>query len=91
MSADPLAEYVSKKVIVDTDASIVYLGVLAEISETAIVLTDTDVHGMRDTSATREVYIMETAKYGVRANRKKVTLMRSRVLSVSLLDDIVKY
>jgi hypothetical protein len=91
VSPDPLAEYVSKAVVVDTDADILYIGTLVEISETAIAMEEVDVHSMRDTAATREVYVMETAKYGVRANRKHVSLMRSRVISVSLLDDVVKY
>ena len=91
MSGDPLSEYVSKIVVVDTDADIIYIGTLVDITETAVTMMEVDVHSMRDSVGTREVYIMETATYGVRANRKRISLMRSRVMSVSLLDDVTKY
>ena len=88
---DPFAEYVSKDVVVDTDGNIICIGTLVAVTPSSLQLADADLHSMSDTSATREVYVMEAAKLGTRSNRRKVSLMRSRVISVSLLDDVVKY
>ena len=67
IAADPLARYVSEMVVIDTDAEMICIGTLAEVTPASLHLTDADLHSMRDTNVTREVYIMETAKLGVRA------------------------
>ncbi len=91
MSDDHLEELLHKLVVIDTDSQFIYIGTLAAQTPTAILLTDVDVHYMSDAQTSREVYLMESAKFGVRANRKKTTLMKSMVLSVSLLEDVIEY
>jgi hypothetical protein len=91
MTEDPLAVFLSKAVVVDTDADIVYIGVLDALSPGELVLSEADVHSIRDAGSTREIYVMESAKYGVRSNRRRVHLMRSRVVSVSLMEDVLRY
>ena len=91
MSDDHLEELLHQVVVIDTDSQFIHIGTLAAITPTAVLLTDVDIHYMSDAATSREVYLMESAKFGVRANRKKTTLMRSKVLSVSLLEDVIQY
>ena len=84
------AEFVSHTVVLDTHVPIVYIGVLTEVSEAGFLLTDADVHDCRDGHATTEVYINEIRNHGITPNRKRVFVMRSAVMSVSRLDDVVE-
>ena len=92
MSVSPFAPYAGCDVIIDTGTPhLTYLGRLQEITENAIVLRDADVHDMRDSKTPREVYVMESKKFGIKANRKEVRLRADQVVSMTRLDDIVIY
>lgn len=82
---------IGAKVVVDTDSSFIYIGTLESADEHFLVLTDVDVHDMHDSRGTKEVYALESLKLGIRANRKKVHLMARRVVSISLLEDVIRY
>ncbi len=79
----------SQMVVLDTGGPMVYLGQLVEVTESAFVLADADVHDARDGHATNETYVSEARRTGVSVNRKHVIVMRSAVMSVSRLDDVV--
>ena len=93
MLLEDLKKYVGKDVVVDTDTSVIYIGHLKEIRPFSLVFGDVDVHDMADgqSNTTKEVYIMECRRIGVRANRKGVHVLTTRVMSISLLDDIIDY
>jgi len=55
------------------------------------VLADADVHPCEDSQSTREFYVLETKKNGIRANRRMVHVMRTEIVSVSRLTDVVDY
>lgn len=80
-----------KGVVLDTRGPIVYLGTLSAIGEWFMTLTDADVHDLADSSTSKEVYIMETAKHGVRKNRSEVYVRKSEVVSLSALESVVRY
>jgi hypothetical protein len=82
---------VGRDVVIDTDSSFVYIGRLEDVEDHFLALSTVDVHDMGDSRVTKEMYVLEAMKYGVRANRRFVYVARSRVLSVSLLDDVVRY
>ena len=54
-----------------------------------VELIEADVHDLRDTSTTREKYVLEIRRHGVRANRQKVWVRTSEIVAVSLLADVV--
>ena len=87
--SDPLERMLDDLVVLDTGTPIVYIGKLAEITEAAFVLIDTDMHDCRDGYAHREAYLAETHREGVTANRRRIVVMRSAVISVSRLADVV--
>lgn len=87
---DKLASLVGQAVVLDTEGHYVFLGQLSEINEHYLILKNADVHDLRDTNSTREVYVLESRLHGIRANRHRVLVRRDQVISVSLLSDVVE-
>jgi hypothetical protein len=88
---DDLAPLIGEVVILDVKGSYLYLGTLRSVSDNVYVLEDADVHFCGDSQTTTELYALETKKNGVRANRRRVYVVRSEVLSLARLDDVVDY
>jgi small nuclear ribonucleoprotein (snRNP)-like protein len=78
-------------VVVDTDSMFVYLGTLDRVEDTFVVLKDVDAHDRRESPSTKEQYIMDTRKFGVKANRREVNVRKAMVVSISKLDDILGF
>ncbi len=87
----PWSEMIGAEVVIDTATRFVYIGTLVERSGGSLVLEEADVHDSRESKSTKEVYIMESAKHGVRVNRSKVIVPERRVMSISRLEDAVIY
>ena len=85
----PLERMLNEPVVLDTGTSILYIGTLEEVTDEFFVLASADMHDCRDGHANKEVYLMETQKEGIAANRRRVVVMRSAVISVSRLVDVV--
>ena len=90
-SAGELADLVGQQVVVDVKGRHVYIGTLERVGKETLLLGEADVHFCDDSQTTSEFYLVETRKNGVRVNRTSVYVMRSEVLSVSRLDDVVIY
>lgn len=84
-----LEELLGQKVVVDLRSSFVALGTLERLDEQFLELRNADLHDLRDTQSTREVYVAESQATGIKRNRKRVLLMRSEVAAVSRLEDVV--
>ena len=87
--SDPLERMLNEQVVLDTGTPIVYIGKLTEITDIAFVLVDVDMHDCRDGHAHKEAYLAEAYSEGVTANRRNIVVMRSAVISVSRLADVV--
>lgn len=83
--------WLGQLVVVDTDSTYVYLGTLAEVKGDFILLRDVDAHDRNDGYATKERYIMDAKQYGLKPNRKEVSIRRDKVVSVSRLADVIGY
>ncbi len=81
---------IGQVVILDTSSHYVYAGRLTALDGFCFVLEHADVHDLRDTSTTRELYVLDTRTHGVRANRKRVLIRRDEVVSLSLLSDVME-
>jgi hypothetical protein len=75
-------------VVADLDESYLVIGVLVEADEACLIFTDADLHDHREANCTKDVYLIETLKLGVRANRKRVVVPRRRMVAISRLEDI---
>lgn len=78
-------------VVIDTNSPYLYLGKLSEVNEWFVTLTEVDVHDQREGSSTKEYYVIEAKKYGVKVNRKKVSIRKEQIVSFSRLDEVVEY
>ena len=86
-----MEELKGKEVVVDTDTSYIYVGILVDIRDDCLVMEKTDVHDRNDLEMSKEKYILETRRYGVKENRKKTYILREKVVSISLLEDVLEF
>lgn len=85
------ASFVGRNVIVDTDSQFVYIGVLKEVLDHFVIMSGVDVHDRNEGPSTKEQYIMDAKRFGVNANRKEVSIRKTLIVSLSLLDDVITY
>ena len=83
--------YRGMNMVVDTASDFVYLGKLYDVNDHFIRLTEADVHDRGESPSMNEKYVIDAKKYGIRSNRKLVLIRLEKVLSFSLLEDIVEY
>lgn len=89
--SDPWATYLEKAVVLDTTSAYLYIGKLVRADERWLDLVDVDVHDSSEGHSTKEKYVMEARKYGVKANRRRASVRREFIVSLSLLEDVVEY
>ena len=86
-----LRELTGEEVVLDTNSPYLYIGRLAEVDEWFIRLEDADVHDATETRTTKEVYLIEARKYGVKKNRLSVLVRADKVISASRLSEVIEY
>jgi hypothetical protein len=91
VTAEAFQAFVGVDVVVDTTSSYVFIGKLKEVTPLAMTIADVDVHDRAETSSTKERYIMEAKKFGIKSNRKSVTVRLETVLCISKLEDVIEY
>ena len=84
----PLPRWVGETVVVDLSGPFVCIGTLAAVDAGFLTLTDVDFHDLRDSNATRESYVIDSRRVGVRRNRAKALVKLSEVVAVTRFDDI---
>ena len=92
MTADSRSEFdslVGREVVIDVVSQFVYLGKLTGAEAKYLVLEQADVHDLRDTTTTRELYVVDAKRFGVRANRERVLVRIEEIVSLSALDDVI--
>jgi hypothetical protein len=88
--ADALAAYRGQIVVLDLASPYVVIGTLIDEDHRYVVLDDADVHDLRDSSTTRELYVLDVRRHGLGPNRRRVLINRSDVVGISLLDNVVQ-
>ena len=90
--ADPdwLAGYAGAEVVIDTDAGYLVIGRLDRIGPDHLELAEADLHDHAEANSTKEVYVIESQRLGVRVNRRRVSLVRARLIAISRLDEIAR-
>jgi hypothetical protein len=86
-----LTNLIGNTVVLDTAGSMLYLGILEAVTDEGFWLTDADVHDRGEGHMNKEQYAVEARKQGICVNRQRVLVMRSVVVSISGLDDIVDH
>ena len=88
---EDLKKLIGKEIVIDTDSSWGYVGLLSRVLTDTIELENADIHHYGESVTTREKYLLESRKTGVNANRKKVYINSKFIVSFSLLDDILTF
>ena len=82
-------EFLGKNVVVDCESPFVYLGRLQELRDKTLILKNADVHDLRDSTTTREIYVRDARVHGIQPNRKSVHLRLDKVVSIAVLEDVI--
>ncbi len=85
-----LADLMGQVVVVDLKSTYVCLGTLVSCDERFLELKDADLHDFRDSSATREVYVYDSARLGIRRNRARVLIRMDDVIALTRFADIAE-
>ena len=84
-----LEELLGQTVVVDLRSPFVCLGTLERLDEQFLALRNADLHDLRDTDTSRELYVAESQATGIKRNRKRVLLLRAEVIAIARLEDVV--
>jgi len=82
-------DLVGSDVVLDMTGPYVFAGKLVSCDDRFFVLENVDVHDLRDTATTRELYVVELKRHGIRPSRKRVLVRKDEVVSLSAFDDIL--
>ena len=83
-----LDDFLGRPVVIDLRSPFVCLGTLSAADGGFLEVRDADLHDLRDGRSTREIYVYESARLGVRRNRARVLVRRDEIVAVTLLADI---
>ncbi|GIW86284.1 MAG: hypothetical protein KatS3mg108_0608 [Isosphaeraceae bacterium] len=75
--------------MLDLRSRFVCLGTLTAADDQFLELRDADLHDLRDSSATRETYVFDSRRLGIRRNRKRVLVARDELVGIAAFDDVV--
>jgi len=89
-TSERLVELIGQVVVVDLRSSYVCLGTLVGLDREFLELIDADLHDFRDSAATREVYVYDSARLGIRRNRARVLVRLDEIVAVTRFDDILE-
>ncbi len=81
---------VGAQVVLDAASPYVYVGRLESVDEKFVTLSEADVHDLRDSATSRDLYLLESKTHGIRVNRRRVHVRLAEIVSISALDDVVE-
>jgi small nuclear ribonucleoprotein (snRNP)-like protein len=81
-------DLIGQVVVIDLRSTYVCLGTLVGGDEQYLDIVDADLHDFRDSTATREIYVYDSARYGIRRNRSRVLIRVDDVVAISRFADI---
>jgi hypothetical protein len=84
-----LDEMLSQEVVIDMSSTFVCIGTVTRFDDQFIELKDADVHDLRDTETSRENYVVESKRTGIKRNRRRVLVDRKKIVAIAPLRDVV--
>jgi len=79
-----------REVVLDLASPYVILGTFRGGDLHHYDIEDGDVHDLRDTTPTRELYVRDAKQHGINPNRRRILVRREDVVSMSLLSDVIE-
>ena len=83
-----LNELIGQVVVIDLRSPFVCLGTLAGLDAAFFDVVDADLHDLRDSTATREIYVYDSHRVGIRRNRERVLIRRDEIVAIARFSDI---
>jgi small nuclear ribonucleoprotein (snRNP)-like protein len=84
-----IEQLIGQKVVIDLRSSFVCLGTMVGVDEHFLELKQADLHDLRDTKTTRENYVVDSVRTGIKFNRKRLWLVRAEMVGLARLDEVV--
>ncbi len=85
-----LEELVGQVIVIDLQTPFVCFGKLDRFDDQFLEIRNADLHDLRDTQTTRELYVLDSRTTGIKRNRKRVLVVRAQVVAISRLEDVVE-
>lgn len=85
-----LLALVGKVVVIDFRSTYVCLGTLKSLDREYYEVHDADLHDFRDSPASREIYVYDSVRLGIRRNRAKVLVRRDEVVAIAAFKDVAE-
>jgi small nuclear ribonucleoprotein (snRNP)-like protein len=85
-----LAELIGQSVVIDLKSQYVCLGTLVGLDAVYLDLADADLHDLRDSTATREIYVYDSLRLGIRRNRARVLIRLAEVVAITRFRDVAE-
>lgn len=85
-----IEEFLNQHVVIDLRGEFVCLGTLQRIDDHFLELRNVDMHDLRDSDTTRENYVAASLTTGIKRNRRRLLLVRSEIVSIARLEDVVE-
>ncbi len=90
VQVDLIDGFLGQTVVVDLCSPYVCLGNLVAYDREYLDLRDADLHDFRDSPVTRELYVYDSVRLGIRRNRSRVLIRRDEVVAITRLSDILE-
>jgi hypothetical protein len=81
--------FLGEVVVLDMVSRFVCVGTLMEVQSDYFLLSEVDVHDLRDTPSTRDQYVLQCSRDGMSANRKWAWIRREEIVGISRLSDVI--
>ena len=88
--ARPSLVLIGQVVVIDLVSPYVCLGTFAGLDRDFLEIRDADLHDLRDSTKTRELYVYDSLGLGIRRNRTRVLVRRSEVVALTRFSDVVE-
>jgi small nuclear ribonucleoprotein (snRNP)-like protein len=89
-TSELLNQLVGQIVVVDLRSTYVCLGTLVGFDRAFLELHDADLHDFRDSAGSREVYIYDSVRLGIRRNRARVLVRLDEVVAITRFSDVAE-
>jgi hypothetical protein len=74
--------------VIDLRSEFVCLGTLVGLDQAFLEVVDADLHDLRDSPATREIYVYDSLRLGIRRNRARLLIRRDEIVAIGRFCDI---
>ncbi len=85
-----LTSLVGQEVVLDLASPYVIVGTFRGRDAEHYVIENADVHDLRDTTTTRELYVLDAKRHGINSNRRRIFVRRENVVGIALLADVIE-